>query len=99
MVFTDEAEFQSTVEAFLASPSGIKYSSKVILQEDGTIRAAAIQAEYSGAINGEASEQVLPARSKRKPVMALAEFPLGQNPFTQTSIFSRSNPDGVFLSR
>ncbi len=62
MIFTDEAEFKSTVEAFLDSPSGLKYASKVILNDDGTIRAAAIQTEYSGAINGEASEQVLRAR-------------------------------------
>lgn len=29
------------------------------MQSDGTIRAAAIQAEYSGAINGEASKQAI----------------------------------------
>lgn len=58
MIFADEAEFQSTLEAFLASPSGLRYSTSVVMQEDGTIRAAAIQAEYSGDINGEASEQV-----------------------------------------
>eukprot|EP00903_Cladosiphon_okamuranus_P017671 g16272.t1 len=56
-VFADEAEFLSTLEAFLASSDGLAYSSSVVLQ-DGTIRAAAIQTEYSGDINGEASKQV-----------------------------------------
>eukprot|EP00752_Nemacystus_decipiens_P002680 g2506.t1 len=57
-VFAEEAEFQSTLTAFLASPSGLRYSTSVVVQEDGTVRAAAVQAEYSGDINGEADKQV-----------------------------------------
>ncbi|CAN0219603.1 unnamed protein product [Pylaiella littoralis] len=58
-VFSDETEFQSTLTAFLASADGLRYNTSVIMQSDGTIRAAAIQAEYSGAINGEASKQAI----------------------------------------
>ncbi|CAM9184613.1 unnamed protein product, partial [Scytosiphon promiscuus] len=57
-VFSDEGEFQSTLEAFLASPDGLPYTSSVIVEDDGTIRAAAILSEYSGAINGDAAKQV-----------------------------------------
>lgn len=57
-VFSDEAEFQSTLEAFLASPDGLSYTSSVIVEEDGTIRAASILSEYSGEINGDAAKQV-----------------------------------------
>lgn len=57
-IFSDEAEFQSTLSAFLASPDGLRYNTSVVMQNDGSIQAAAIQAEYSGAINGEASKQV-----------------------------------------
>ncbi|CAM9133803.1 unnamed protein product, partial [Hapterophycus canaliculatus] len=57
-VFSDEAEFQSTLEAFLASPDGLPYTSSVIMEDDGTIRAASILSEYSGKINGDAAKQV-----------------------------------------
>eukprot|EP00752_Nemacystus_decipiens_P003771 g3472.t1 len=57
-IFADETEFLSSLEAFLASPDGLRYGTSVVMQEDGTIRAAAMQAEYSGDINGDASKQV-----------------------------------------
>ncbi|CAM9219494.1 unnamed protein product [Ectocarpus sp. 6 AP-2014] len=57
-VFSDETEFQSSLAAFLASDDGIKYSANVVVEEDGSIRAAAIQSEYSGDINGDAAKQV-----------------------------------------
>lgn len=58
-VFSDEAEFQSSLEAFLASPDGLRYISSVIVADDGTIRATAILSEYSGEINGDAAKQVI----------------------------------------
>lgn len=58
-VFSDETEFQSSLAAFLASDDGIKYSASVVVEDDGSIRAAAIQSEYSGDINGDAAKQVL----------------------------------------
>eukprot|EP00904_Undaria_pinnatifida_P001827 jgi/Undpi1/11645/HiC_scaffold_36.g13940.m1 len=58
-VFSNEDEFYSSLKAFLSSPDGVRYNSSVILEaSDGSVSAAAIQAEYSGAINGEASKQV-----------------------------------------
>eukprot|EP00903_Cladosiphon_okamuranus_P007237 g7024.t1 len=57
-IFADEAEFRSTLTEFLASPDGLRYSKSVVVGGDGTIRAAAIQTEYSGDINGEADKQV-----------------------------------------
>lgn len=62
-VFTDEAEFYSTLQAFLNSTAGAKFSSSVAVtaDADGTlsgVRATAIQADYSGSINGEAMKQV-----------------------------------------
>lgn len=57
-VFSDEAEFLSTLSAFLASTD--VHNTSVVMQDNGGIRAAAIQAEYSGAINGEASKQANP---------------------------------------
>lgn len=58
-VFANEAEFESTLTAFLATPEGFRYNRTVIFGSDGGIDAAAIQMEYSGVINGEASEQVI----------------------------------------
>ncbi|CAM9570116.1 unnamed protein product, partial [Laminaria digitata] len=60
LVFTDEAEFYSSLDAFLSSTDGLRYNSSVVFnaRDGGDISAAAIQAEYVGAINGEASKQV-----------------------------------------
>lgn len=63
MVFADETEFYATLDAFLSSEEGVMYNSTVVVARDDTgavssISAAAIQAEYSGVINGVASKQV-----------------------------------------
>lgn len=63
IIFDDEGEFYSLLDDFLSSEEGARYNGSVVVQmgDDGVtnITASAIQAEYSGVINGEASKQVM----------------------------------------